>query len=264
MKAFFLGLFLASSVAHAAPVLSKIEEEDLLKSIDDICGDSWCEGDSNWSFDAMPCDSETGCVLDLTMKPYDFDEDQVLTARPFQCSLPAFKAKASLAEETVRGLQYTEGLYAAVSDCISNLNDNYGPIYVPIDSKCSSLFNPKTASFSYETTQDVNSSGVYAAVEAVSKIVLKQSKIDATCQLAREPFYRDSAACVNAKNDLTQEGMNGSEVCILPSVNGSFKVTPDDLGSATVEYLPGKLGNQAYKSKTHTQIPAKHSPANKL
>ncbi|MBC7533921.1 MAG: hypothetical protein H7318_20330 [Oligoflexus sp.] len=264
MKAFFLGLLLASSAAHAAPLLSKIEQEDLLLSIDNICGDTWCEGDSNWSFDAIRCDSETGCVLDLTMKPYDFNEDQILFDRPFQCSLPTFTAKTSLVEKTIRGLQYTQGLYDALSHCIGNLSENFGPIYVPIDNKCSSLFGPKSESFVYVTTKEAHSSGVHAAIEAISQIVAKQSKKDPSCELTREPYYRDAAICESLTRVTSQNDGKGSavEVCTLPTVDGSFKVTRDETGRAVVEYSLGVIFANAYKEKIKPSDPCHNKPLN--
>lgn len=261
MKALLLGLLLASSGAMAAPILSEIEQEDLLQSIDTICGDTWCEGDSNWSFDAIHCDSEKGCVLDLTMKPYDFEEDQILTARPFQCQLPEFTTKDSLVEMTIRGLQHTQELYDVLSDCINELSANYGPIYVPIDNKCPSLFNPKTSSSIYHTSKAVNSSGIYGAIEAISQIVLKKSKSDSTCELVREPYYRDSADCfaIEPEKSLNEsiEKAAATQICLLPSIQGSFKVTLDENGQASVEYLPGTLGNNAYKSKVGLELPSR-------
>ena len=264
MKAFFLGLLLASSSAHAAPLLSETEQKDLLLSIDNICGDTWCEGDSNWSFDAIRCDSETGCVLDLTMKPYDFEENQVLSERPFQCSLPTFTAKAGLVEKTLRGLQYTQGLYDAVSDCINGLSENFGPIYVPIDTKCSSLFGPKSESFVYATTKEVHSSGVYAAIEAISQIVTKQSKKDPSCELTREPYYRDAAICESLTRVTSQNNGKESavEVCSIPTVNGSFKVTRDETGRAVVEYSPGAILPNAYKEKIKPLTPSHNKSSN--
>lgn len=230
MKTFLITLLLMSSGAQAAPILSESEQDDLLQSIDNICGDTWCEGDSNWSFDAMRCDSEKGCVLDLTMKPYDFEEDQALSSRPFQCQLPGFTDKSSLVEITSRGLQYTQALYEAVSDCINKLSDDFGPIYVPVDTSCESLFSPKTAAFTYATAKEVKASGVYGAIEAVSQIVRQESQSNASCELIRAPYYRDSASCETTKDQ--------GEACLLPSLKGFYFVTLDHHGAAQVSYLP--------------------------
>jgi hypothetical protein len=228
---FSFSFALANNAAHAAPLLDAIEEEDVLKSIDNICGDTWCEGDSNWSFDALACDSESGCVLDLTMKPYDFSEDQYLAPRAFTCNFPTLREKSILAEVTERGTQYAPALYTAVSDCISDLTHNYGPIYVPIDNRCQSLFGESTKNFTYFTANDVESHNIFGALEAVSQIVRKRAKKDSACQLQREPYYRDSATCSVLES--------GAEYCELPSIDGYYEVTRDPNGQAKIIYRFG-------------------------
>src|SRR5690349_15526407 len=56
--------------------LSPAEEKIALKLIDDICGDTWCEGDNNFAFKALTCRSGAphsagggSCTLKLDIIP---------------------------------------------------------------------------------------------------------------------------------------------------------------------------------------------------
>jgi len=45
-----------------------IKEAIALKAIDDMCGDSWCEGDYNFEFNSLKCfENKNICVLNFKM-----------------------------------------------------------------------------------------------------------------------------------------------------------------------------------------------------
>ena len=56
---FLITLLLAfislSTFASVNNHLTPVEEKGLLKSIDNICGDTWCEGDFNYNFVEVRC-----------------------------------------------------------------------------------------------------------------------------------------------------------------------------------------------------------------
>lgn len=61
--------------AHAAttggPVLTGAQQRAVLDSIDDACGDSWCEGDLRFDFRTFTCDRvHRTCTLGLRLAPY--------------------------------------------------------------------------------------------------------------------------------------------------------------------------------------------------
>lgn len=232
MKNLFIlaSLFLAGT-GMAAPILDEDDQYQLLKSIDDICGDTWCEGDSNWSFDAIACDTETGCTLSVTMKPYDFDDGISLPERSLSCDLDAFTQRDALVEVTNRGLQYTPELFEAVGECIEDLTDRFGPMYVPLDTSCRSLFaeqNPKAQEI--ELKDDIDS--LDAALWAVTRLVRNQAKIDESCKLETIPSFRDKATCRTTAE---------TETCSFPTQEGWLRVRVTlENGHAEVRYYPKK------------------------
>ncbi len=232
MKTLLWALLFMSSAAHAESLLSDIEQSDLLQSIDNICGDSWCEGDSNWSFDAIQCDSDQACTLKLTMKPYDFNDDQFLEPRPFVCNLDGFHTKSKIFLFGRHGLQYTPQLYEAISNCINDISMRFGPIYVPIANRCKSLFNANAALTPLYVSQEMDSHGLYGAIDAISHLITDRSAIESSCQLVREPYYRDSAWCENTTE--------ATEVCYLPNVDGSFRISRTAYDKTAVSYVPNQ------------------------
>ncbi len=213
MKHTLIGLLLLlSAKAHAAEVISEDEEYYLLRSLDSICGDSWCEGEANWSFDALDCDTDKGCSLDLTMQPYPFSDEVQLEDRKLDCDLYEFSTRAALIEETDRGIQYTQGLYSAVNSCITELLDQFGPMYVPIAKTCPDCF--KSGETKTITLKD-ELEGIDAALWAVKRLIRDQAKKNEACELTTLPAFRDDAKCeINSK----------TETCHLPSQDGNFRI----------------------------------------
>jgi hypothetical protein len=67
----FLMLFTVFANDLTREQASRLENE-----IDNICGDTWCEGDFNWSFNNFDCDFSVGhCTMDLTLIDYLYSED---------------------------------------------------------------------------------------------------------------------------------------------------------------------------------------------
>ncbi|MES2743995.1 MAG: hypothetical protein V4655_01150 [Bdellovibrionota bacterium] len=222
---------LLGAKAEAAPILDEDDQFQLLQSIDSICGDTWCEGDANWSFDTINCDTDSGCVLNLTMMPYDFTDDVTLSERRLQCELPDFIERSAIVEKTNRGLQYTPGLYEAVSDCIYDLTDNFGPMYVPVDSSCRALFNSERA-VSHTVQLKGKPEGLDAALQALNVLVGERAKTDSSCLLETLPYYRDRASC-----KFTQV----NEICSIPTINGYFRVRRNlETSRTTIRYSPVK------------------------
>jgi hypothetical protein len=105
--------------------LSEQQQAIVLKLIDDICGDTWCEGDHNFSFDRLDCQKgcngqDGSCQLSFRLFSHDTDVDTGPTfAR--SCKTRGFSGFASLvrAQGTLQSLQ--PAFYDALTDCISGV-----------------------------------------------------------------------------------------------------------------------------------------------
>ena len=103
--------------------LAPTEEKTALKLIDDICGDTWCEGDNNFAFDHLTCRAGAGptsgtCTLRFRILPRDD------SGRSFArtCTTGGFTGFASLVDTAQSGYQSLNwDYYLALTDCISAL-----------------------------------------------------------------------------------------------------------------------------------------------
>jgi hypothetical protein len=105
--------------------LSPSQEQTVLKLIDDICGDTWCEGDNNFAFERLTCRAGTPaspdggtCTLALRIIPREDDPPSYSRA----CTTPGFYGFDSLVETAQGGYQSLRwDYYLALSDCINAL-----------------------------------------------------------------------------------------------------------------------------------------------
>lgn len=110
--------------------LTAMEQKTALKLIDDICGDTWCEGDNNFGFDHLTCRAPAPasptagtCTLDLRILPRD-DSGRSF---PRRCTTGNFSGFASLVETASNGYQSLNwDYYLALTDCIAELEANLG------------------------------------------------------------------------------------------------------------------------------------------
>ncbi len=114
-----------SSSALCKSALSPAQEKLALELIDDICGDTWCEGDNNFAFDRLTCQSgapraATGgsCTLRLRILPRD-DSHRAYSR---SCTTGGFSGFESLVDTAQSGYQSLDwDYYLALTDCISRL-----------------------------------------------------------------------------------------------------------------------------------------------
>ena len=105
--------------------LSKSEEAVALKAIDDICGDTWCEGDHNFSFDRLECTK--GCAGHagqcwLTFRVFSYDTD--LETGPTytrSCRTPGFTGFDSLVQTFGLYHSLQPAYYTALTECIGRV-----------------------------------------------------------------------------------------------------------------------------------------------
>lgn len=108
-----------SDSALCKNALSAAEERTALKLIDDICGDTWCEGDNNFAFEKLTCRGGS-CTLRLAIIPREDDPptyDRSCTTRGFS----GFSSLVQTAPNDYQSLQPT--FYDALSACINRLED---------------------------------------------------------------------------------------------------------------------------------------------
>ena len=105
--------------------LTKREEAVVLKAIDDICGDTWCEGDHNFRFDRLEC--VRGCAGDsghcqLVFRVFSYDTD--LETGPTytrSCRTPGFTGFDSLVATFGDYHALQPAYYDALTECIGRV-----------------------------------------------------------------------------------------------------------------------------------------------
>ena len=116
-----------SAEALARNALTKKQAGTVLELIDDICGDTWCEGDHDFHFDQIQCQrgcssSHAGsCQLTFRIFPHD---SNLATGPSYlrTCQTPGFTGFDSLVDTAADGYQSLEWeYYDALNACISDL-----------------------------------------------------------------------------------------------------------------------------------------------
>jgi|SRR6478735_141595 len=113
----------ASTDALSRPALNNRQEATVLKLIDDICGDTWCEGDNNFRFDRLEC--HAGCAgrdgsCRLTFRVFSYDTD-VETGPTYtrSCTTSGFRNFDSLVKTSGSYQSLAPAYYDALTECIS-------------------------------------------------------------------------------------------------------------------------------------------------
>jgi len=119
----------ADSEALCSNALTPAQEQAALKSIDDICGDTWCEGDNNFAFRELHCTAPSGqrggtCRLELRIIPLEGARGYPHTfAR--HCTTGNFSGFESLVTTAPNGYQsLNPAYYAALTECIGRLEQS--------------------------------------------------------------------------------------------------------------------------------------------
>jgi hypothetical protein len=120
--------------ALSSNALTKKQASTVLQLIDDICGDSWCEGDHNFHFDRISCKQGCGgtragtCEVTFRIFPYDSDLETGPTYVR-SCKTPGFTGVSSLVDIASNGYQSLHwDFYDALSACISEVESELPPI----------------------------------------------------------------------------------------------------------------------------------------
>lgn len=112
--------------------LSRKQASTVLELVDDICGDTWCEGDHNFHFDQIRCSKpcrETPGTCRLTFRIFPYDSDLSTGPTYARTCTTSFRGFSSLVETSPNGYQSLNwDFYDALSACISQLEEDLPPI----------------------------------------------------------------------------------------------------------------------------------------
>jgi hypothetical protein len=114
-----------SSEALRKHALTAAQASTALKLIDDICGDTWCEGDHNFRFDQLVCHAGCGgragtCKLTFRLFSYDTDVETGPTYTR-SCTTPGFTGFESLVQSTGTYQSLVPAYYEALTECIGRV-----------------------------------------------------------------------------------------------------------------------------------------------
>ena len=105
--------------------LSPREEKTVLNLIDNICGDTWCEGDNNFAFERLTCragaaDAPDGgtCTLNLRLIPQDGRARGPIREPARRV---AFSASTPSSKRRRVAINRSTGTYLALTDCVTRL-----------------------------------------------------------------------------------------------------------------------------------------------
>ncbi len=101
--------------------LSTSQRKEIVRAIDDVCADTWCEGDYNFKFHDFSCDKKTQiCQLSFQFIKSDGVQEDVFS--PIQvCRFENIRHVKQLMKERY---SLTDSFYDSVSSCIDDKEAN--------------------------------------------------------------------------------------------------------------------------------------------
>jgi len=118
MKLYLLICLVTFSV-QAQEFLTTPQKEQALFLLDNICGDTWCEGDYNFLFDKIKCDKKSkSCMVDFTMIETNYpnnDDTEVNFCYSTSCKIEGINSYRNIAEDKN---SLTDYFYEKFGDCI--------------------------------------------------------------------------------------------------------------------------------------------------
>jgi len=109
--------------ATASSDLTKAQSTLILKLLDDVCGDSWCEGAYDWHFPKIVCHFSPGTCT-LTFRITDPNPTPQKTYWR-SCKVTDLHAFGELVDTAPNGYQsLVDGFYDKVSGCIDHIEDD--------------------------------------------------------------------------------------------------------------------------------------------
>ena len=114
-------VFLATSSFCSSAEFTKIERSQVVQAIDNICADSWCEGNYNYKFIDFVCNKgDESCDLIFQFISVD-NEVEKISAPQFCHFLNIEKMEQVLDVNKNLNMDF----YDSLNSCISNLEDEF-------------------------------------------------------------------------------------------------------------------------------------------
>jgi hypothetical protein len=119
-----LGLVCFGISPAFADDLCRRDEKKVLFAIDQICGDTWCEGDSNFQFRKIRCNFKLGsCALEFRTAPWkNSDDEEYDWSKSKTCVLRNVESLDSLIDTNRQVPVLRDGPYEQITTCIDHLN----------------------------------------------------------------------------------------------------------------------------------------------
>jgi len=124
----------AFAATSTRPIISKKEAKAVLKSNDNACGDTWCEGEYGFSFNDFSCitisDDRANCTLRFTMSTvveiqHEFrTQTTVRKENTVSCEITNLRRESIVKKASNGSTTYTEHLFKKISDCIASLEEH--------------------------------------------------------------------------------------------------------------------------------------------
>ncbi len=120
-----IGLVLGSTV-HADD-LSRRSEKRVLFAIDQICGDTWCEGDFNFRFERIRCNFTLGsCALEFRTAPWKTGMDQEYRwGETKVCAIRNVGSLSDLISTERANAELKQDPYEQITTCIQHLTPRH-------------------------------------------------------------------------------------------------------------------------------------------
>ena len=123
--------FAFGSLGAKACKLEASDRENARLAIDDVCGDTWCEGDYDYVFSSVNCDKNDTVKVDFVMSESadggrEVKKDKKYTATVGADLKGAHKVSCTInniktAEDVVGSSGLNEKFYDSLTDCINTL-----------------------------------------------------------------------------------------------------------------------------------------------
>ena len=121
---------LLAGPAHAStsspswtPVLTGAQQRTVLDLIDDVCGDTWCEGDARFDFRTFTCDrQQVSCTLGARLAPYTDGPTRWYWRSGTLSGFPRFRSMVSTSPTGARSL--TPAFYDAVNVLVNAFEES--------------------------------------------------------------------------------------------------------------------------------------------
>lgn len=131
-------IFSLNAAADEAPLLNSETEKGVLTYFDDVCGDSFCAGDFEYSFDSFSCEKsapqEYSCRLEVTMTTIDYlpsddgIEAEIKKAYKAVCTTSSIKKASDVIDfKYSRGnrIELNEKFEEGIGNCFAQLEEHF-------------------------------------------------------------------------------------------------------------------------------------------